>query len=236
VIVVKDAEPNSNQDFVFTNNFANGNPVTFSLDDDADGTLANSRNSEVLAGTYAISEGAVAGWSATSATCSDGSPIGAVNVAPGETVTCTFVNTLQSGHLIVQKTTLPAGDTTSFAINLAGNGIITGASTSTITDATDKSYEVTAGTYSVTETVPAGWTKTGDTCQNVVVAAGQTATCLITNTQNGNLIVDKVTNPAGNATSFSILVSGNGTIVGGGAGTVTDAQTRRTKLPQVHIR
>ena len=41
-----------------------------------------------------------------------------------------------------------------------------------VTDATDNDYQVTAGTYSVTETVPAGWDKTGDTCQNVVVADG----------------------------------------------------------------
>jgi len=52
-----------------------------------------------------------------------------------------------------------------------------------VTDAIDKDYEVTPGTYSVAETVPTGWDKTGDTCQNVVVAAGATVTCLLTNTK-----------------------------------------------------
>ena len=54
----------------------------------------------------------------------------------------------------------------------AATGTITGGGAGSVTDATDKVYEVTPGTYSVAETVPAGWDKTGDTCQNVVVAAG----------------------------------------------------------------
>ena len=209
IIIVKDAVPNDAQDFAFTNNFGNSNPASFSLDDDADGTLLNSRNSVVTAGTYAVSEGAVSGWAQTSATCSDGSPINAVVVSAGETVTCTFTNT-KKGHLIVQKTTLPAGDLTSFSILASGSGTITGAAASSVTDATDKDYEVTPGTYSVAETVPVGWTKTGDTCQNVTVAAGETKTCLLSNTKKGHIIVDKVTNPSGDAQSFSFTTTGAG--------------------------
>lgn len=94
IIVVKDVVPDNAQDFVFTNDFANGNPSSFTLDDDADGTLSNSQDSEVLPGTYAVSETPVVGWDLTSATCSDGSPASAVVVDPGETVTCTFTNTV----------------------------------------------------------------------------------------------------------------------------------------------
>lgn len=182
IIIVKDAVPNDAQDFLFTNNFANSNPATFNLDDDSDNTLSNSRNSEVLAGTYAVSEGAVSGWTATSATCSDQSPIGAIVVSAGETVTCTFINTLQAGHLIVQKTTSPAADTTIFTINASGTGTITGGGAGTITDATDMNYTVTAGTYSVSETIPTGWAQTSSTCSNVAIAAGETKTCLVVNT------------------------------------------------------
>ena len=71
----------------------------------------------------------------------------------------------------MQKTTNPANDPTSFSISASGDGTITGGGAGSVTDATDKVYEVTPGTYSVAETVPAGWDKTGDTCQNVVVAA-----------------------------------------------------------------
>lgn len=102
IIVVKDAVPNDAQDFSFTNNFANGNPSPFSLDDDADATLSNTRDSVVNAGTYSVSEGAVAGWSQTSATCSDGSPVNAIVVSPGETVTCTFVNTKLTSSVVTE--------------------------------------------------------------------------------------------------------------------------------------
>ena len=52
----------------------------------------------------------------------------------------------------------------------------------TISDAVDKTYEVTAGIYSVTETVPSNWQMTKNTCKDVVVVNGQTATCEIENT------------------------------------------------------
>lgn len=205
IVIVKDAVPNDAQDFVFTNNFGNGNPDTFSLDDDADVTLSNSRNSQVIAGTYSVSEDVVDGWIQTSATCSDGSPVNAVVVSAGETVTCTFTNT-KKGHLIVEKTTLPAGDTTSFSITASGTGTITGGGAGSITDATDKDYEVTPGTYSVSETVPTGWVQTSNTCTNVTVAAGETKTCTITNTKQANLTIVKTT--VGGNGSFSFTTTG----------------------------
>jgi len=119
----------------------------------------------------------------------------------------------KNGHLVVQKTTLPAGDLTSFTIAASGSGTIAGGGAGSVTDATDQNYEVTPGTYSVAETVPAGWVKTGDTCQNVVVAAGDTKTCLLTNTKDGHLIVTKVTIPAGDTTTpFGVTA---GTTTGG---------------------
>jgi Prealbumin-like fold domain len=44
-------------------------------------------------GTYGIAEQAHAGYSLTSATCDDGSAPAAIDLASGETVTCTFTNT-----------------------------------------------------------------------------------------------------------------------------------------------
>ena len=45
-------------------------------------------------GTYAVAEVNIpAGWDLTSATCSDGSPVTAIVLGAGETVTCTFANT-----------------------------------------------------------------------------------------------------------------------------------------------
>lgn len=42
---------------------------------------------------YNATETVPAGWDLTSATCDDGSPVDNIDVAPGETVTCTFENT-----------------------------------------------------------------------------------------------------------------------------------------------
>lgn len=166
---------------------------------------------EVSAGNYTITEGAVAGWDMTGATCDVGTPA-SISLANGQSVTCTFTNT-KRGHLIVQKTTLPAGDTTSFSITASGNGTITGGGAGSITDATDKDYEVTPGTYSVSETVPTGWDKTGDTCQSVVVGAGETKTCTITNTKRGTIVIVKnaINNSAQDFTFNNNFANGNPT-------------------------
>jgi hypothetical protein len=97
--------------------------------------------------------------------------------------------------LIVQKTTLPAGATTTFPILASGNGTITGGGAGSITDAADEDYEVTPGVYGVTETVPAGWREVSNTCTNVDVAAGETETCLITNEKLAKLTIIKDAQP-----------------------------------------
>lgn len=45
-------------------------------------------------GVYAVSETVPAGWQLDSATCDDGSPVGAIDLEAGESVTCTFANSL----------------------------------------------------------------------------------------------------------------------------------------------
>ena len=55
----------------------------------------------------------------SSATCSDGSPVTAIDLGPGETVTCTFTNT-KRGQIVVEKATVPSTDTTEFAFELRG--------------------------------------------------------------------------------------------------------------------
>ena len=179
-------------------------------------TGGSSTDYEVTEGTYSVTETVPAGWDQTGNTCTN------VVVATGEVKTCEITNT-QRGHLIVQKTTNPSGDPTVFSINASGGGTITGGGAGSVTDALDKNYEVTPGTYSVTETVPAGWDMNTNACQGVVVGAGEIKTCEITNTKRGHLIVQKTTNPAGDPTVFSINASGTGSVTGGGAGTVTDA-------------
>ena len=62
-------------------------------------------------GTYAISETVPAGWDLTSATCDNGASPANINLAPGETVNCTFQNT-KRGSLTVAKLVIGTADAT----------------------------------------------------------------------------------------------------------------------------
>jgi hypothetical protein len=98
IVVKKNAVPDDAQDFSFT---AGGglSPVSFSLDDDADGTLSDTQTfSNVDPGTYSVTEAATSGWEQTAATCDDGSPPSAIDLDSGETVTCTFTNSKNYGY------------------------------------------------------------------------------------------------------------------------------------------
>ena len=93
--MVKDTQPDDPQDFSFS---AGGglSPGLFSLDDDGDNgnALSNSRTFSDLTpqSGYSVSENLALGFIQIAGTCSDGSPVSDINVAAGETVTCTFVN------------------------------------------------------------------------------------------------------------------------------------------------
>ena len=98
--IIKDTVPDDAQDFSFTTT-GGLSPATFDLDDDADGTLSNTQAfTDVAPGSYTVTETAVAGF-ATSLACVDpdggSSTAGAtamIDLDAGETVTCTFTNTV----------------------------------------------------------------------------------------------------------------------------------------------
>ncbi|MDA1048952.1 MAG: hypothetical protein O3C40_00530 [Planctomycetota bacterium] len=94
ITVVKDADPDTGTDFSFTGTF-----TTFSLDDDTENTLPNSKTFPNLnAGTYTITEGVVGGWELTNIIASDGSTVdvptrtATITVSSGENITVTFIN------------------------------------------------------------------------------------------------------------------------------------------------
>lgn len=161
----------------------------------------------LAAGTYSVAEvGIPAGWSLSGASCSDGSPVTAIQLSPGEAVTCTFNNTLSRGSITVVKQTDPDGDTTQFEFDpswsmanfmLADNGSTTSAA-------------LLPGTYSVSEVnLPAGWSQTGATCSDgsdpssISLSAGETVTCTFNNLlSRGGITIVKQTDPRGDTTAF----------------------------------
>ena len=130
VTVEKDTVPDAPQDFAFTGSGAIG---SFSLDDDADGALPATRSFIVVAGSYTVSEAAVAGYQ-TGISCDD--PSGDTTTAgatanielgstPSETVTCTFTNTALPDLGIVKSTTasnVGVGQNFDFLLTVTNHG------------------------------------------------------------------------------------------------------------------
>ncbi|HRO24797.1 MAG TPA: choice-of-anchor Q domain-containing protein, partial [Promineifilum sp.] len=175
VVTVATTPDQSAQVFSFTAGYT-GNPFELT-----DGETHSS--GQLAPGTYSVAMTPVDGWT-TFATCSDGSAPGAINLAAGETVTCTFNNEEQAAEvtrIIVLKTTIPAGEAQvfQFASNFAGAfGLAHGG---------QKQTDVVAGAYMVTESVPEGWIQASATCNdgstpdNINVSEGETVTCTFVN-------------------------------------------------------
>lgn len=212
---------------IVVNKVANGGNATFnfsvsggptSVANFSITTTANAGSqtlSNLLPGTYAISETLPANWSLTTNGCAS------VVVVAGQQATCTVTNLFvappTTGGLTVTKNTVGANGTFSFT----GSGSIGAFQLTTSGNTASQTFSnLTPGSFTITEgalpTSPNGtWAKTGDTCQGVAVAAGQTATCVITNTftpnppgpTTGSLTVTK--NTVGANGTFNFTGSGS---------------------------
>ena len=173
----------SSQSFNFTTTNLPA-PTTPSLTDVSDLQVWSSL---VNGTTYTITETVPSGWSLTGRNCTGASTSVVTNItngvsialAAGDNIVCIFTNTLQTGHIIVDKVTNPSGDSQSFAFTTTGTGY-TGFS---LTDAAAPNDQtLNAGTYSVAETVPSGWDLTPATCSDqspinaISLQAGETVT------------------------------------------------------------
>src|SRR5205807_1960080 len=151
----------------------------------------------------------------TSSTCDDGSPVSNIDLSPGETVTCTFTNTLKRGTIIVKKVTNPNPDPSNSSFSFAAGGGLSPTSFS-LKNGQQKTYSnlPPGNGYGVGATVPAGWDLTSATCDdqspvnNVDVSPGETVTCTFTNTERGKILVDKVTNPSADPQLFGFSLTG----------------------------
>ncbi len=209
-IVVKKATVGDVGTFTFSGAVAGSITTTTSNGVVSGGPLS----SVVVPGTYAVAETPVAGWDTTSS-CDNGSPVGAIVVAPGQTVTCTFVNT-KRGSIIVRKATVGTTGTFTFA------GAVSGSLTTTTSDGVASGGQLSSivvpGTYAVTEPPVDGWDTTSS-CDNgsptgaIVVAPGQTVTCTFVNTKRGTIVVRKATSGTTGTFAFSGTVAGSITTI-----------------------
>ncbi|MGO1002739.1 beta strand repeat-containing protein [Lysobacter sp. CA196] len=169
IVIVKDAIPNNAQDFAFAT--TGTGLVAFSLDDDADATLPNTRTFTGLeAGSYSVTEAIVGGWVLSALTCVDpdnGSTIdlagriATIDIDSGETVTCTYSNS-RLAVLRLQKA-LPLGrfvGSDQFALTISGAGgpvsVTTTGSTNTPAEIAILGPATLASVYTLSEAGAAG--------------------------------------------------------------------------------
>jgi hypothetical protein len=225
--IVKDATPDSaSTAFGFT---ASGlTPTTFNLTDDGSNggksqpqTYLDVKPTTAGGGPYSVAENTPpAGWTQTGATCDNGSPVSAITVARGETVTCTFTN-VQTPKLHLRKivTNNNGGTATVADFTLTANG--TGSNDISGTSPVDSGSSLTPDTWALSETGPSGYTASSWVCvggsqsgSNITLTAGQEATCTITNNDiPPKLHLRKiVTNDnGGTATVANFTLTANGT-------------------------
>jgi hypothetical protein len=223
IVIVKDVDPGtSEQDFSFNLNNNSTINQNFKLDDDSDPTLPASQTFSVPPGTWYASEvlsGLPRGWTLSNLVCVDPTsntttdfPAGSkatINLAPSETVTCTYTNTYNSqidfGNILVKKVTSNNDSDTIFTFDPSWSGtnftLKNGATP-------EDSGLIAPGTYSVKEVnIPTGWALTSAVCKDkdgnespvtaIDLGINETVTCTFTNSRvYDDLTVSKTATPS----------------------------------------
>jgi hypothetical protein len=193
---------------------------------------------QVQAGSgYVAAETTPSGWTLTSATCDDSSPVTNIDVSVGETVTCTFTNTAKAKITII-KVSVPEG-ASDFPYTTSGTGLSdftlddNGDSGDGTSDTKVFSDLTSFGDKGVTEAAVVGFDLTliacsgdsgvkigtdsdfdaGDTGVTIDLDPGEDVTCTFTNTQRGSINIvkkDDAGNLLGGAV-FTLYVDDPGT-------------------------
>lgn len=210
IILKKQTEPPGGEGFTVTYDFDGSG--SFTIYDGWTETIPN-----VPPGTYTITETVPANWDLTDFQCETDDPedtsglngnVATIDLDAGETITCTFTNS-EWGTIALHKVTDPPdGVTFSFASNIFG------AWSFTLDHCTTLSFTVPAATYTVTETLPFGWSLSNFACETddesdtsslsgnqltVDLDPGENITCTLTNSGWGTIFLHKATDPPGGA-------------------------------------
>lgn len=142
--------------------------ASFSL---KNGESNSTAGANVLAGSgYNAAETVPANWTLTSATCDDGSPVANIDVSVGETVTCTFTNTRQTGAIKITKTRKHAADGSGNHPHAGVSFTVNGVTKVTDSNGVACFDGLNLATYSVHEILPTGYH--GEADKNVTVDNG----------------------------------------------------------------
>ena len=208
IVIVKDADPADDTGFSFTENIEN---TGFTLTDPSDNTKTFAN---VPAGSYTVTEDGETGWTLDDLVCDDanstesvGTKTATINLEAGETVTCTFSNSRDTGTVVIVKDATPADDT---AFSFTENILSTGFTLMDPSDDTETFTDVPTGSYTVTEDGETGWTLDDITCDDanstgntgtgaatINVEKDETVTCTFSNSRDtGTVVIVKSATPA----------------------------------------
>ncbi|WP_460725946.1 galactose oxidase-like domain-containing protein [Lysobacter rhizosphaerae] len=164
VVVNDDGGIKTASDFSFS---INGTaPVAFEADGD--------NNVSVAAGIYTITEPPSPGYAASFSNCSN------IELAAGDNATCTITNNdLPLATLTVNKVVVNNDGGTKVASDFGFS--VNGAAPVAFEADGSNTINVPAGTYTITEPAVANYVASFSNCSGLVLSAGGSATCTITN-------------------------------------------------------
>ncbi|GAB4429140.1 MAG: hypothetical protein Kow0031_09570 [Anaerolineae bacterium] len=201
IVIVQAAQPADDTVFTYTDTISA--PNGFTLQNPG---LITKTFSQAAAGVYTVTQAALNGWSLHDITCDDTDSSGnatsraaTINLATGETVTCTF-NNIESNTIIVNKFTVGGDGTFPFTSTIPSHTAFNMTTTDGFT-ATLFGGLTPNQTYAISETVPAGWSiyeadpicSNGDPASAISLAAGEVAVCNFINLADDTLVVEKRT-------------------------------------------
>ena len=176
VTIVKDAQPNHEQDFSYTTSLGAG----FTLDDDSGATGASNtnENQKVFSGVssftnHTVTEGVVTGWTLDSINCNaaaeaqtSGQTV-TIKVDPGDNITCTYVNRKDASVTIVKDADPADGTNFDYSGSFGAFMLDDGGPVDAVN--TSETFEIPGtevGSKTVTEAEEAGWTLADITCSD----------------------------------------------------------------------
>lgn len=211
ITVMKDAQPDHEQDFGYV---LNPGFEEFVLDDDADSLFSNMQTfADLPAGEYTVTEGLVSGWELESVTCTSNQrsllpttePIRTIDLQPGEHVGCTFTNVAKNSSLTIIKDAVPdSAQDFGYAMNGAGFvEFVLDDDTDPLLSNTASFTSLPAGEYTVTEGLVPGWALSGVSCvsnfesvsvttepiRSLSLEPGEAMICTFTNIQTASVPV-----------------------------------------------
>lgn len=192
ITIIKETNPAGiDQGFGFTSDIAGSElqcspdttPAAFTLNDGSDATDSETCTN-VPAGSYTVTEGAnPTGFefesldcvsSGTGTSASEAGKVASITLAGGGSVTCTYVNKLQQGAIQITKTRKHAADGAGNHAHAGVDFTVDGVTKTTDANGVACFDGLDFGNYTVTETVPAGYSVDAN---DKVVAVDQNGDC-----------------------------------------------------------